>query len=144
MSERRDWQPDGSRVLVVAAGRGAREQADRLNVYQCQNRRSFRPSRWIAFYASGRIDTLAEIADVPNDDVVISDRPELTELSTAMTHWKGNPREPRTLFHLKNITTVGPILNDQTDKNGRLIAWVQGQRYTTIEKLRSAKRTSDL
>lgn len=142
MMERSAWNPDDSRVLVVGAGRAAREQATRFKVYQCQNRRSFQPCRWIAFYAKGRIDTLATVEGLPADDVIIADRPDLAELVSTMG--SVDPHEPRSLFRLRDVVEIGPILNDQHDKNGRRIAWVQGQRYTTIDKLRAAKHTSDL
>jgi hypothetical protein len=142
MAERTDWKPDESRVLVVAAGRAARDQAMKYAVYQCQNHRSFQPCRWIAFYAKGRIDTLAEIDGPPEDDVIVADRGPLTGLAASMD--EGSAREPRSLMRLKNVVEIKAIQNDQQDRNGRRVAWVQGQRYTTIAKLRAASHTSDL
>jgi hypothetical protein len=39
---------------------------------------------------------------------------------------------------------VGPIENDTIDKNGKIAAFTQGHRYTTIERLRKAQKTSEL
>ena len=69
MSNENERQPEASRVVVVA-GKAARDQARRFSVYRNHNRRSFRPSRWIAFYADNVIDMLAEIDGPPEDDVV--------------------------------------------------------------------------
>jgi hypothetical protein len=135
-----DWTaPPPSRVLVVAA-KEARGVARRYQVYWCQNRRSFKPSRWIAFYSGGEIDTLAEVVGPPEDDVVIAERPEFSEAVAAYPFL----RNPHRLFRLQNVETIGPIKNDLKDRNGSMTAWTQSQRYTTIEKLRVASRTSDL
>ena len=52
----RNWLPDDSKVLVVAGNLDARKEAEEQHQYVCQNRRSFQPSKWIAFYANGQID----------------------------------------------------------------------------------------
>jgi hypothetical protein len=127
------------RVLIVPA-RNARGVARKYLVYICQNRRSFKPSRWIAFYAFGQIDTLAEVDGAPEDDVVLTLRPELAELAKS----ENDPVTPRRLIKLKNIQDVGPIRNDHVDKGGGKTAWVMGQRYTTIGRLRTARATSEL
>lgn len=143
MPQRTDWQADESRVLVVA-GRDARDQALKQGIYQCQNRRAFRPSRWIAFYADGRIDTLAEIEGPPEDDVLVANRPDLADVAGDMPWTHGRSNEPRTILRLKNAASVGPIENDKRDRLGRKTAWTQSQGYTTIERLRAAKYTSEL
>jgi len=125
-------------VLVVPAS-NARGIARQFRAYRCQNRRSFKPSRWIAFYANGQIDTYAEIIQPPEDDVIFSRRPDLINLATAM-----DGDTPYRLLRLDNVSEIGPIINDAKDKSGRPVAWVQNQRYTTIDRIRSAKKTSDL
>ncbi len=134
-----DWTLDASRVLVVPA-RNARGVAREFGVYKCQNRRTFQPCGWIAFYAHGEIDTLAEIAAAPEDDVIIAARPELAKLARITA----NPQEPCRLIRLKEPETVGPIKNDLKDKSGKATAWVQNQRYTTIDRIEKAKVTSEL
>jgi hypothetical protein len=37
-----------------------------------------------------------------------------------------------------------PVVNDTTTQAGRTWAWTLGQRYTTLEQLRAANRTSQL
>ena len=134
-----DWPPDPSRVLVVPA-KNARGVAREFRVYKCQNRRTFQPCGWIAFYAHGEIDTLAEIATAPEDDVIIAGHPELGRLARLMP----NPEEPCRVIRLKNVETIGAIKNDLKDASGKATAWVQNQRYTTIERLRNARLTSEL
>jgi hypothetical protein len=136
------WQLDSEaqpRVLVVPA-RDARGTALRHQVYLCQNRRTFKPSRWIAFYAFGQIDTLAEIDGPPEDDVEMTKRNDLMELAKTQPE----PETPRRLIRLKNVEQIGPITNDVRNQTGKAGAWVQGQRYTTIDKIRKARFTSEL
>lgn len=133
------WDPDSGAVLVVPA-RNARGMAQRYSVYVCQNRRSFKPCGWIAFYANGQIDTIAEIASPPEDDVILTERSDLSDL--AQHH--PNRTKPCHLVQLKNIRAIGPIKNDMLDKNGNIAAWVQNQRYTTIDKIEKAAVTSGL
>ena len=123
----RNWLPDESLVLVVAGSVVARKEAEENHRYVCQNRRSFRPSKWIAFYADGQIDLYAEIDGPPEDDVAL-----------------GRPDEDKnSVFRLINLRTIGPIVNDQS-RDGRAVGWTFGHRYTQIDKLLKAKRTSEL
>ncbi len=55
-----------------------------------------------------------------------------------------SPYLQRTIIHLRNVNCVGPVVNDKTDKNGRGTAWTQSHRYTTIQKLKAARWTSEL
>src|ERR1041384_7775628 len=112
MGKLRDWNPDPDLVLVVAGAAGARDQALKYSVYHCQNGRSLRPCKWIAFYAKGQIDTLAEIASPPEDGVIIADLPEFQALAEAMPKSNGNPHEPHTLVRLAKVRSVGPVKND--------------------------------
>ena len=53
--------------------------------------------------------------------------------------------EKRTFFKLKKIEEFSPaIQNDSFGKTGRRIAFTQGQTYTTLERIRKAKVTSEL
>ena len=141
MARRRGWNPEEDRVIVVAAGQAARQQARRDRVYNCQNGRRFQPSRWIAFYANGQIDTIAEIDGAPEDDVMLAHRRDLEHLAAEAKH---SPYQSRTLFKLKSVEPIGPVINDKKDKHGRNTAWTQSQRYTTLSVLRAAKATSEL
>ncbi len=132
--------PDAQERVLVVPARDARAVARQFRVYVCQNRRAFKPSRWLAFYAFGQIDTLAELEGAPEDDVVMTMREELAELVKTQP----DPESPRRLIRLKNVEDIGPIRNDLQSKTGKTAAWVQGQRYTTIDRVRKAHVTSEL
>jgi len=144
MSFRTPWVADDTLVLVVAAGKGAREQAWRFCIYHSHNRRSFRPAKYLAFYCKGVIDTYAVIDGPPEDDVLIAERPELTDLAKIMPESNGDPWAPHCLFRLKDVKGIGPIVNDKESSSGKGVAWTQKQGYTTIHALRSARRTTSL
>jgi hypothetical protein len=132
--------PDAQERVLIVPARNARGVARKHLVYVCQDGRSFKPSRWIAFYAFGQIDTLAEVDGVPEDGVVLTQRPDLAALAKT----ENDPETPRRLIRLKNVEDIGPIRNDHVDKSGNKTAWVMGQRYTTIDRLRTARITSEL
>jgi hypothetical protein len=137
------WRPDTSRVLVVPA-RAALRTAREFGLYVCQNRRSFQPSKWIAFYSHGEIAAYAQIDGAPEDDVMLESRPEFASLVEDYRAQDVDLMSPRRVLHLINFADIPPIKNDQVDASGRATAWVQGQRYTTIERLKRATKTSDL
>ncbi len=136
MALRDPWNPDQQAVLIVPAGRGARKQAWYCRAYHCQNRRPLRPCRWIAFYSDREIDTLAEVDGPPEDDVVMTTRPEYAELA-ALTRSNGNPDEPHTLIRLHKPEKIGPVKNARGES-------FQNYRYTTLQALRSARFTHEL
>lgn len=145
MPHRKDWTPDDSLVLVVAACEHSRKQVRDLGLYQCKNHRSMRPARYLALYVAGTVDTLAEIAGPPEDDTIIVKRKDLAALAKLMPESSDDPAEPRTLLRLKNTRELSPpIINDKLSKSGKNTAWTQYQGYTTIDKLRKAKRTTQL
>jgi hypothetical protein len=109
------------------------------HVYVCQNRRTFKPSRWLAFYSFGQIDTLAEI-DGPPRTMVLTSRKELADMAKTQP----DPDMPRRVIRLKNVGPVGPIKNDLRSQSGQVAAWVMAQRYTTIDRIRKAHVTSEL
>lgn len=136
------WQLDAeakARVLVVPA-RDARGIALKFHVYVCQNRRTFKPSRWLAFYSFGQVDALAEIDGAPEDDVVLTGRKDLADLAKTQPE----PASHRRPIRLKNLVSIGPITNDLRSQSGEVAAWVMAQRYTTIDKIRKARFTSEL
>lgn len=137
------WRPDASRVLVVPA-RAALRTAREFGLYVCQNRRSFQPSSWIAFYSHGEIAAYARIGGAPEDDVMLESSPEFARLVDDYRAQDVDTTTPRRVLRLVDLTSIPPIKNDQVDSSGRPTAWVQGQRYTSIERLRRATKTSDL
>jgi hypothetical protein len=54
------------------------------------------------------------------------------------------PEKPRQVIYIKLFLEVDPIVNDTLDKNGKPCAFTQGNRYTTIDLIKKAKKTSEL
>src|SRR5689334_2097466 len=132
-------------VLVVAAGRGAAEQAALFGYYHCQNRRSFRPFEYIAFYTKNAITCYAEVNEGAEHDVVMSERPELRGLAEHTEKNNGDPTERHSLYRLNNVKHLDPpVVNDKIGANGSRVAFTQRHRYTTLDKLRAARTTTDL
>ena len=112
--------------------------------YACQGGRSFKKAKYLAFYYNQRIKYLFEIENkIENADIKM-----LPQYVPAEYFQKKEPKyvkEDRTFFKLKKVKDFVPeIANDTVDKNGRRIAFTQGQTYTTLEKIEHAQKTSDL
>lgn len=132
-----------NRVIIVG-GRWGEPIALEYNFYACQGGRSFKNAKYLAFYYAQRIQYLFEIEKkLENVDIK-----ELKEYVPEEYFAKKEPLykpEKRTFFKLKKIEEFSPaIQNDSFGKTGRRIAFTQGQTYTTLERIRKAKVTSEL
>jgi len=136
------WEPPAGSVLVVPA-KNTWHINDEYRLYVCQNRRSFRPSEWIAFYVNGEIRRVYKIEGEPEQDVIPASDPLLSTFF-GKSPYRSNAQEPHMVMRLGERRDVGPVKNDSVDHAGRPCAFVQGQRYTTMAELESAARTSDL
>jgi len=136
------WSLDNQNVIVVA-GSWAEGVALNFNYYICQNRRTFQPARYIAFYNSNQIRHLFEIVKPPEDDVILSQHPQFKDyIANAEQDYPGDYRR---VFALRFIQDIGPIINDKVDKNGDPCPFTYGQpRYTSLNVLMAATRTSQL
>jgi len=137
------WDLNNDRVLILA-GSWAEGVALKYNYYMGQNKRSFRPSKYLAFYINGEIRYYFEILKAPEEDVDLRERSlEFGEyLKTAEPNYSG---EVRQIIKLSEAYPIKPILNDTMDKNGNPCPFTYGQpRYTTLSDLKSASRTSEL
>ena len=123
-------------------GCGVKKQAIKHNLYICQNERSFRPSRYVAFYKEGKISYLFEVTEAPSKDCNEQNTPVLNNVKQYQN--RKNKALQNQVMYLKKVSCVGPIKNDTVDKNGRNVAFVLNQRYTTYEKIMKAKKTSEL
>lgn len=134
------WNLDNDQVLIVA-GSWAEDIALKYQLYICQNRRKFQPSRYIAFFNNNRIEYVFEILAPPQDDCDVTKVPEFRDFADHL-----NPQDgPRRVFRLRLLDQVGPIINDSVDRNGNPCPFTYGQpRYTTLPQLRAAKLTTDL
>lgn len=137
-SEVSPWIPDEDLVIVVA-GRWAEPVALRYELYICQNERSFRPAGHMAFYANGHIRYLFEIAGPPFNHC----NPENMPLLASIEGYEFDAPAHQ-VMHLGNRREIGPIRNNLTSQSGKRIAFTQGQRYTTLDKILAARTTSEL
>lgn len=137
--------------------------------YVCQPNRTFQKTTHIAFYNRGKImrkvpkilKTVNEVVfgeegyfEVLSDDWDQSDEKkfgktmkEVVEKSIGSSLRKvGESHKVLLLTGPEEEATISidEILNDSVDKNGAPTAFVQRQRYTSLEKLKKAAKTSDL
>jgi len=136
------WDLNNDNVIIVA-GSWAEGVALNYNYYICQNKRSFKSARYLAFYNNNQIRHVFEIDKAPEDDINLSLRLEFAiYLSKAEPSYSGDLRK---VFTLKNVQNVGPIINNSIDKNGNSCPYTYGQpRYTKLPTLKTSTRTSQL
>ncbi|NBN98474.1 MAG: hypothetical protein EBV19_04435 [Flavobacteriia bacterium] len=138
----KDWKDTTDQVLVLAGSFGYKV-AKEYGVYVCQNKRSFRSSKYIAFYDDGKIQEVFEILGKPYDNATSLNTVEMLKMSMDMANYSGNV--PSRCFKLKSIGMVGPIINDSKSKTGKPVPFTYGQpRYTTFELIKKSKKTSEL
>lgn len=131
--------------VIIVGGRWGEPVALKYNVYICRANRFFYPAKYLAFCYDNRINYLFEIVKDPIDSISLDKVPEITatDYLTAMEP-SYNPSEMRKVFLLKLVKDDLFIQNDSKDKNGKTCAFTQKQRYTTYNKIMSAKVTSEL
>ena len=130
-----DESTDDNRVLIVG-GRYAENIALNYGFYSCQANRNFRPSKYLAFYYDKRVSSVFEIEGSPIQVKSLEDVSHLLPVDYTLTD---EDRKPHTFVSLKKV----PILNEPITHEYPN-PFVQRQRYTTIEKLKSARTTDDL
>ena len=136
------WDLNNDNVIILA-GSWAEGVALNYNYYICQNRRSFKSARYLAFYNNNQIRHVFEIIKSPENEVNLLLRPEFTNyIKQAEPNYSGVLKK---VFTLKFYQSIGTIINDQIDKNGNPCPYTYGQpRYTTLPTLISSTRTSQL
>ncbi|MEG3066564.1 hypothetical protein [Acetomicrobium sp.] len=156
-------------VLIVPA-RFAWSHYLNTSSYICQPNRSFKKTKYIAFYNEGKImkkvpkilKTVNEVVfgekgnfEVLSGDWSQSDEKEFSvkmkevvkESIDSSLYKAGESHKVLLLTGPEEegtITINNEIPNDSVDKNGAPTAFVQRQRYTPLEKLMRAEKTSDL
>ena len=137
-----DWSHNNEQVLI-ATGEWGFNVAMKYGIYECQNNRSFRHSKYMTFYKNGEIDTLFEIIGKPYDNGTSVNTPEMAAIK--IDHPEYNDLAPRRIMKLKKLMQVSPILNDSIGKHGKSVPFSYGQtRYTTLDLFKKAKKTSEL
>lgn len=146
--------------VVVVAARDAWPEYLKFHAYICQPDRSFQPVQRMAFYTQGQIFPLVpKILVRPECDERVELSPEKYEHDPQLKALierllVDTPRRVKGQFNKivflsapdssDTVVLGGPILNDLTADSGRTRAYTQGQTYTSLERLRTAKMTSDL
>jgi len=136
------WNMKNENVIVLA-GSWAESIALKYHYYICQNNRSFRAAKYLAFFNNDQINYVFEIDEVPQDSVDLSTKEELRNyINEQEPEYSGDLRK---IVKLKKAVSIGPIRNDKIDRNGNPCPYTYGQpRYTTFSKIKNATRTSDL
>jgi hypothetical protein len=134
-----------NRVQIVAGSYGE-PKALQYGFYACQNHRSRKNSRYLAFYNKSKINTLFEIIGEPLNDCNLL---ELNDVKMKEYLSKYEPNytynDKRQFYRLKLIKENLNIKHDKRNANGKKVAYTMGVfRYTNIDKLYSAKTTEDL
>lgn len=133
---------DGENRVIIVGGRWGEDVAVKYHFYACQSNRSFLEAKYLAFCYDNRIKYLFEIVD-------IKESVNLKQENISPEYFKEKEPsyigEPRKLFKLElKKTFTEDIINDKKDKNGNPCAFVQGQTYTTYDKIINAKKTTEL
>lgn len=147
------------RVLVVGA-RKAWPEYETYGLYFCQPQRSFKPSRYLAFYTEGEIKPKApkiidsvESVELTREGVEkveslsSEQRNELLravdELRAENSDRYGNDQKVVFLDGEEGITLEQSVENDKTaEGSDRTVAFVQGHRYVSASALRKGPATT--
>lgn len=156
-------------VLIVPA-RFAWSHYLNTSSYVCQPNRTFQKTTYIAFYNEGKImqkvpkilKAVNEVVfgekgyfEVRSNDWSKSDKKEFGKKMKKVVEKSIGSNSHKVGESHKVLLLTGPeeegticinkeIPNDSVDKNGAPTAFVQRQRYTSVEKLMRAEKTSDL
>jgi len=150
-----EWNSEkNSRVVVFAGGVFGEVIALKYNLYFCPSTRNIKPSGYVCFYRNWRIKHCFKINESPIESANLLDIHEILEYfkeSGILNKEKEKPeefswiREPHKLFKLGEKVDINKIENDIKNERGIPIPFLYGnQRYTTIEKLKGASKTSQL
>jgi hypothetical protein len=142
--------------VVVVAARDAWHEYLTYHAYICQANRPIRPVERMAFYTKGQIyPFVPKILDVPLDQVELTPEKYSGKLKSLIERLLvETPRRVKGQFNKfvflsppdspETIKLDGPILNDLKTDSGRTMAYTQGQRYASLERMRQATTTTEL
>lgn len=161
---------DSDKVLLVGANMAIKDYEKYAAHFSPANRLS-QPSHHMAFYYKGKIDkrvprilgiiwriipidyidgdTFPSIIKVTGEELELRRRfSELIEKMKSNYHPLFEERIKIILLTSDNdertIHLASEILNDKLSKAGKIIRFVQSQRYVSLKKLKTARRTSEL
>ena len=144
-----DASKNSEEQVLIVGGRWGEKIAVEFEFYACQPNRYFFPTKYLAFYYDNRIKYLFEIIEEPRTIPDISDSKlgiDKRYFNEYDKDYRNSQNKAREFFKLRLVKVFKDdgIKNDQKDKNGRPCAFVQRQRYTTIQKIVNAEFTSQL
>lgn len=130
--------------VIIVGGSWGENIALKYGFYACQERRYFKPAKYLAFCYKNRIKYLFEIIGEPLESVDLYNITDIAKdyFIDADPYYDHSPRK---YFKLKKIHEFDPVIkNDSRDKNNKQCAFVQRQTYTEYDVIMRAKKTSDL
>ncbi len=150
-----EWNSEkNNRVVIFAGGRFGEVVALKYNIYFCPSNRNIKPSGYVCFYRNWRIKHCFKIDESPKEAVNLLEIPEILKHFRErgiLDKEKEKPdefswiHEPHKLFKLGTKVDINEIENDKKNERGIPIPFLYGnQRYTSIEKLKIATKTSQL
>lgn len=128
---------DEERVIIVG-GRWGEEVALKYNFYACQNHRSFKKAKYLAFYWQKRIKYVFKIIGEPEDNVDLHYKTEVINSQYFNELGKNDVGAPRKYFQLEKVNADINVVHNANS------AYVQRQRYTSYNKLVNSKTTDEL
>lgn len=132
--------------VQIAAGSYGEPIALKFGFYACQNYRTIKESRYLAFYNNRGIHSLFEILGEPINNCDLS-KIDNNNVKQYLIDYEPNysSRDKRQFYNLKLVDDKLTIKHSGENKKGKKTAFTMGVfRYTTIDKLKSAKTTEDL
>lgn len=132
--------------VQVAAGSWGEPIALNYGFYACQNHRTIRDSKYLAFYNNRKINYLFEIIDEPKNDFILSESDDkLVQRYLKEKEPNYTSDSKRQFYKLKLVKENLNIKHHGRNKSDKRTAYTMGVfRYTTYDKLISAKTTEDL
>ena len=120
--------------VIIVGGRWGEDVALQYGFYACQPNRFFLPAKYMAFYWNNRIKYLFEIEGTPIEAVDISKIQSINKDYFVKKEPNYKPGD-RKFFKLNFVREFNPeIKNDMKSRSNKPCAFVQRQKYTTIQR----------
>lgn len=135
--------------VAIVAGSWGEPVAEKYGFYLCQKNRYFEKVEYIAFYHNNAIRSVYRISGKIEESKKLSDlagmHPNVNQYIQDGMEPGVNMNERRKFIPLQKVEGLElNIVNDSCTENGKRVAFTQKQRYTTLDKLKNAKKTSEL
>jgi hypothetical protein len=140
--------------VVVIPARKAWSEYNETNAYICQAERVFQPVKYLAFYESSQIHRIVPRILEIHDSIVFERGIHKGRLDEVVNSFIESRRREEGGRHKVILLSAPddsqtqrldePIVNDLTSENGRKTAFTQNQRYVSLDRLKKARKTSEL